>query len=88
MVAYGRLPLMTLEKCAIRDIAALTSPIEKCNFCGDGKFVPLKDRTGAEFLLRREYRHRNVLYNSVPVWMADKQSEILRAGHFAHLIFT
>ena len=88
VVAYGRLPLMTLEKCAIRDIAALTSPIEKCNFCGDGKFVPLKDRTGAEFLLRREYRHRNVLYNSVPVWMADKQSEILRAGLFEHFIFT
>lgn len=88
VVAYGRLPLMTLEKCVIRDIAALTSPIEKCNFCGDGKFVPLKDRTGAEFLLRREYRHRNVLYNSVPVWMADKQGEISRAGLFEHFIFT
>ena len=50
--------------------------------------MPLKDRTGAEFLLRREYRHRNVLYNSVPVWMADKQSEILRAGLFEHFIFT
>ncbi len=88
VVVYGRLPLMTLEKCVIRDIAALTSPIEKCNFCGDGKFVPLKDRTGAEFLLRREYRHRNVLYNSVPVWMADRQAEISRAGLFGHFIFT
>lgn len=88
VVVYGRLPLMTLEKCVIRDIAALTSPIEKCNFCGDGKFVPLKDRTSAEFLLRREYRHRNVLYNSVPVWMADRQAEISRAGLFGHFIFT
>lgn len=88
VVAYGRLPLMTLEKCVIRDVANLTFPIEKCNFCGNGRFVPLKDRMGAEFLLYREFRHRNVLYNSVPVWMADKQEEISRAGLFRHFIFT
>lgn len=87
-VAYGRLPLMTLEKCVIRDIMNLPSEIEKCNFCGDGKFVFLRDRTGAEFPVRREFRHRNVLYNSVPVRMEDRLSEYARAGLFEHFIFT
>lgn len=88
VVAYGRLPLMTLEKCVIRDIMNLPSEIEKCNFCGDGKFVFLRDRTGAEFPIRREFRHRNVLYNSVPVRMEDRLSEYARAGLFEHFIFT
>lgn len=87
-VAYGRLPLMTLEKCVIRDIMNLPSEIEKCNFCGDGKFVFLRDRTGAEFPVRREFGHRNVLYNSVPVRMEDRLSEYARAGLFEHFIFT
>ena len=87
-VAYGRLPLMTLEKCVIRDIMNLPAEIEKCNFCGDGKFVFIKDRTGAEFPIRREFRHRNVLYNSVPVRMEDRLSEYSRAGLFQHFIFT
>lgn len=87
-VAYGRLPLMTLEKCVIRDIMNLPAEIEKCNFCGDGKFVFIKDRTGAEFPIRREFRHRNVLYNSVPVRMEDRLSEYTRAGLFEHFIFT
>lgn len=87
-VAYGRLPLMTLEKCVIRDIMNLPSEIEKCNFCGDGKFVFLRDRTGTEFPVRREFRHRNVLYNSVPVRMEDRLSEYARAGLFEHFIFT
>lgn len=87
-VAYGRLPLMTLEKCVIRDIMNLPAEIEKCNFCGDGKFVFIKDRTGAEFPIRREFRHRNVLYNSVPVRMEDRLSEYTRAGLFQHFIFT
>lgn len=88
VVAYGRLPLMTLEKCVIRDIMNLPSEIEKCNFCGDGKFVFLRDRTGAEFPIRREFRHRNILYNSVPVRMEDRLSEYARAGLFEHFIFT
>lgn len=87
-VAYGRLPLMTLEKCVIRDIMNLPAEIEKCNFCGDGKFVFLKDRTGAEFPVRREFKHRNVLYNSVPIRMEDRLSEYARAGLFEHFIFT
>lgn len=88
VIAYGRLPLMTLEKCVIRDIENLKAPCAQCRFCDGGKSVFLTDRTGAEFLLKREEKHRNVLYNSVPVWMADKLGEITASGFFTHCIFT
>ncbi|MBQ9510764.1 MAG: U32 family peptidase [Clostridia bacterium] len=87
-VVYGRIPLMTLEKCVIRDIMGLKAPTTECHFCDGGRFTPLIDRTGAEFILCREENHRNVLYNSVPVWMADKRSAVNDAGLSEHYIFT
>ena len=82
-VYYGKLPLMTLEKCAIRDNF---SPVQsgECRYCDTNRFSYLADRTGARFPLCREYPHRNVLYNSVPVYMADMPI----AGLFRHCIFT
>ncbi len=82
-VYYGKLPLMTLEKCVIRDNF---SPVQggECRYCDAHRFSYLTDRTGARFPLCREYPHRNVLYNSVPVYMADMPI----AGLFRHCIFT
>ena len=34
--------------------------------------------------MTREFQHRNVIYNSVPTYMADKPL----AGLFSHAIFT
>ncbi|MBR6744838.1 MAG: hypothetical protein IKM00_06455, partial [Clostridia bacterium] len=48
------------------------------------KISKLTDRTGAAFPVLREFRHRNVIFNSVPTYMADKPL----AGLFAHAIFT
>ncbi len=84
-VIYGRLPLMTMEKCAIRDMVlpnVMTS--SSCHYCDAHKTTSLTDRTGAKFILMREFTHRNVLYNSVPTYMADKPLE----GLFSHAIFT
>ena len=84
-VAYGRLPLMTMEKCAIRDMmlpGVMSS--SGCRYCDTHKFSYLTDRTGAKFPMTREYQHRNVIYNSVPTYMADKPLE----GLFSHAIFT
>ena len=82
-VMYGRLPLMTLEKCVIRDQMTQNDG-SPCLYCDTHRFSYLTDRIGARFLLRREFRHRNVLYNSVPVYMADKPIP----GLFRHCIFT
>ncbi len=84
-VIYGRLPLMTMEKCAIRDLV-LPNVIsaEHCHYCDSHRFTTLTDRTGAKFPMSREFQHRNVIWNSVPTYMADKPI----AGLFSHAIFT
>ncbi len=84
-VIYGRLPLMTMEKCAIRDMMlpnVMSSA--NCHYCDTHKFSTLTDRTGAKFPMTREFQHRNVIYNSVPTYMADKPL----TGLFSHAIFT
>lgn len=72
LLVYGRIPLMTLEKCVIREIA-------DCNLCKTGK-VALRDRRGVEFPVLREWEHRNIVYNSLPTSASDRQDALLRAN--------
>lgn len=46
----------------------------------------MTDRTGASFLCEGIYGHRNVIYNSVPIYMADKMDTVRDFSH--HFIFT
>jgi putative protease len=81
-VIYGRIPLMTLEKCVIRDLYS-------CRQCSEKGFLPIVDRMGITFWLKRSWKHRNIMYNSVPVYMADKQNELERYGlQTGHFIFS
>ncbi|MBQ8551975.1 MAG: U32 family peptidase [Clostridia bacterium] len=81
-IIYGRVPLMTLEKCVIRDLYS-------CDECKKRSFLPMRDRKGTDFPLTRAWRHRNIMYNSVPIFMEDKRNELIRyrigGGHY---IFT
>ena len=80
-IVYGRIPLMTLEKCVIREIA-------DCKTCETGK-VRITDRRGIEFPVLREWEHRNVIYNSLPTSMSDRQDELVRYGIVnRHFIFS
>ena len=56
----------------IKDIAGTGAPLKKCEACGDGQFRYLTDRTGEKVPVCRQFIHRNVMYNPVPVYMADK----------------
>jgi len=85
-VMYGRLPLMTTEKCVIRDALGLDG--KNCSYCDSHRSYKLRDRTGAEFTVCREAPHRNVIFNSVPVWMCDKADEYEKMSLGAHFIFT
>lgn len=85
-VMYGRLPLMTTVKCAIKDVVGIKG--DGCRYCDTHKFTKLTDRTGAAFLMTREPPHKNVIYNSVPVFMCDKASDYLKNALGAHFIFT
>ena len=83
-IVYGRLPLMTMEKCMIRDAFSDKDDRAACRYCDTHKVSKLTDRTGATFPVVREFPHRNVIFNSVPTYMADKPL----SGLFAHAIFT
>ena len=70
-IVYGRIPLMLLEKC-------VSSEIGTCAECTDGKAI-LIDRRGFTFPTLREFEHRNVIYNSAPSYMADRENDLARA---------
>lgn len=80
-IVYGRLPLMLLEKCVAKEIST-------CERCTSGK-TTITDRRGITFPILREYEHRSVIYNSAPTYMADRESDLQRAGIVnRHFIFS
>jgi hypothetical protein len=75
-IVYGRVPLMTLEKCVIKE---LYGDRRACDTCAGGK-AEMKDRKGFVFPIIREMEHRNIVLNSLPTSMSDRQDELARAG--------
>ena len=75
VVAYGRIPLMLLTRCLLRD-----APGAGCAACESGRAQKapylLRDRTGALFPVLPEYRHRNLLLNSCPTYLGDRKKEL------------
>jgi len=94
VIAYGRLPLMLTLRCAISDGGAA------CRTEGTGGFreehekghlclASLADRTGTSFPLIGMYDCTNVLYNSVPIYMADRADVLAGCGaSVQHFIFS
>ena len=81
LIVYGRIPLMTVEKCVIREVS-------DCDTC-DKNAAILTDRRGVRFPVLREWEHRNVIYNSLPTSMSDRQDQLLKAGIIAeHFLFS
>ena len=76
LIVYGRIPLMTLEKCVIKEIA-------DCNACSNNR-ATLCDRKGVVFPVLREWEHRNIIYNSLPTCMSDRQESLKKANLTAH----
>jgi len=98
-VVYGRLPLMLLEKCLITSLYP-TDKIKKdmplpygrcgeaCIICHADK-AAMTDRRGMTFPVLREYSHRNLVVNSIPLSMTDRTDELNRLGVVQrHYIFT
>ena len=70
VIVYGRIPLMLLEKCAVKEGFG-------CETCKRGA-AELIDRRGVSFPVLREFPHRNVIYNSLPTYMGDRRDELVR----------
>lgn len=75
VIAYGAFPVMTTHKCIIKESVGC----EKCK-------TYLTDRTGAPLFCEGIFGHRNIIYNSVPIYMADKQEDI--SSYSWHFIFS
>ena len=85
VIVYGRIPLMTTERCILRAVSGGKCLCEeKCT----GSSV-LTDRTKAKFPIYAIPGCRSVIYNSVPVYMADRRDILNKTGAAAwHFIFT
>ena len=78
-ITYGRIPLMLLERCFMRENGG-------CDRCGRIEFT---DRMGVKFPLIREYPHRNILLNSKITYMGDRRDALKKYGITGeHFIFT
>ena len=81
---YGRLPLMITEKCVSPELDAKGT----CESCKQGR-ATLVDRRGISFPVLRTFDHRSLIFNSVPVYMADKSDLLSKNGIvMQHFIFT
>lgn len=67
VIAYGRLPVMVMENCVIKSQGMCSQT---------GGCFELSDRMGERFPIICE-NCRNILLNSVPLYMADKWSDLL-----------
>jgi putative protease len=91
-IVYGRLPLMTLYRCAISDGG------KNCKAGGDGicrgegtSFChsEIVDRKGVSFPIISLPDCTNIVYNSVPIYMADKKKDLDTMGITRyHFIFS
>lgn len=79
IICYGRLPLMLIENCIIKSHYGCAK---------EGGTFSLSDRKGEVFPVLCE-NCKNVVLNSVPLYMADKLSDILELGaEYLRLHFT
>ena len=84
-IVYGRVPLMLLEKCVICELDGCRDKANRNKLCR----AELCDRMGVSFPVLRDGEHRNVIYNSLPTSMSDKQ-ELLEKYRISaqHFIFS
>ena len=81
VIVYGRIPLMVTEKCVGKELGG-------CERCQEGK-LKLTDRRGVSFPVLKEWQHRSLILNSVPLYMADRMGELNRNSlRNRHFLFT
>ncbi|MBQ7090168.1 MAG: U32 family peptidase, partial [Clostridia bacterium] len=79
IIVYGRLPLMQTKNCILKNIGP----------CRNGKGGTLTDRTGRSFPIACDQGCQNVMFNSTPLFLADRNREWKESNvSFARLLFT
>ena len=94
VIVYGRIPLMLLEKCAIREAYGNLPPATVCREICARNTGALTDRLGKSFPILRETgaggeAHRNVVYNSLPLCLSDRPAVTDSLGAMSrHFLFS
>lgn len=73
-VVYGYIPLMTTRNCIIKTAGKCEGDCRRC-----GRKIYLKDRKGMKLRVKANGA-LNTIYNSVPLFMADRMDEIKKTG--------
>ncbi len=73
-VVYGYIPLMKTKNCIIKTVGKCAGSCADCR-----KSIKLRDRKNAVFTVKSDGEF-NTLYNSVPLFMADRINELKDAG--------
>ena len=81
IVAYGRTHVMSSENCLIKNSGACKINNDS-DFCAFNNYFYLTDKTGAAFLVCGDFGHRSIIYNSVPVYLADRKDLYKNLGLF------
>lgn len=71
LIVYGRLPLMVMENCIVKNSAGV---------CACDTFSGLTDKSGFSFPVVRAFGCRNVLLNSKKLFLADRAADYMHAG--------
>jgi putative protease len=80
ILVYGKIENMVSEYCPIGSTLGGKGRKNNCSHkCSEGTFN-LKDRIGAEFLVRTDKYCRSHIYNSVPLNLTDKIEELTNMG--------
>ncbi len=79
IIIYGRLPLMQTKNCILKNVG-------DCRHKNGGT---IQDRTGRHFPILCDYDCQNILLNSTPLYLADRNREWQETGiSFGRLLFT
>jgi len=79
IIIYGRLPLMQTKNCMLKNFTT----------CKEHRGGQIQDRTGRQFPILCDYDCQNILLNSTPLYLADRNREWQETGiTFGRLLFT
>ncbi|MDR5659598.1 DUF3656 domain-containing protein [Serpentinicella sp. ANB-PHB4] len=76
VIAYGKLPVMTMEYCPIKSTGKCSG---ECQFCQQFNYRykwALKDEKKIHFPLTHDTFGRTIIYNSHPIFMADRLKDL------------
>lgn len=78
LMAYGRLPVMTVEYCPLGEAKECNNNCDSCNIKGYSYNWYLKDEKKINFPFAKDSWGRTIILNSQPLYMLDKLNDLKR----------